>query len=236
MAEAHFNWLQLLPGVTHDNLHVATAIATGGLLLGLAGLGRAALGEGETAVAPASRFSLKAVVESIVEFIVGLTDMVVGHHGRRYVPMFASVFFFVWINNLVGLIPGMTPATDNLNTTLALGIFTFLVYNYYGFKEHGVIAYLKHFAGPVLLLSPLMIVIELIGHMVRPLTLGLRLYGNIMADHTVLSVFIGMFEKFWFIPVPAIFYGMGIFVASMQAFVFTMLTMIYVSMAVAHDH
>ncbi len=129
----------------------------------------------------------------------------------------------------------MTPATDNLNTTLALGIFTFVVYNYYGLKEHGL-AYLKHFLGPLLLLAPLMLPIELIGHAVRPLTLGLRLYGNIMADHTVLSVFVGMFEKLWFIPVPAIFYGMGIFVASMQAFVFTMLSMIYVSMAIAHDH
>ena len=236
MAEAHFNWLQLIPGVSHDNLHVATAVATGGVLIGLAALGRSALGAGEAAVAPAAKFSLKGVYELIVEFIVGLTDMVVGPHGRKFAPMFAAVFFFVWVSNLVGLLPGMTPSTDNLNTTLALGIFTFLVYNYYGFKEHGLVNYLKHFMGPVLFLAPLMIVIELIGHLVRPLTLGLRLYGNIMADHTVLSVFIGMFEKLWFIPVPAIFYGMGIFVASMQAFVFTMLTMIYVSMAVAHDH
>ena len=72
--------------------------------------------------------------------------------------------------------------------------------------------------------------------MVRPLTLGLRLYGNIMADHTVVSVFVEMFDKLWFIPVPAIFYGMGVFVAFMQAFVFMMLSMIYISMAIAHDH
>ena len=85
-------------------------------------------------------------------------------------------------------------------------------------------------------LAPLMLVIEIISHIIRPLTLGLRLYGNIMADHTVISVFVEMFEKFWFIPVPAIFYGMGLFVAFMQAFVFTMLSMIYVSMAIAHDH
>lgn len=235
MAQAHFNWMQLVPGVTHDSVHVATGLAVGSLIVVGAVAGRLALGSGEAAISPASKFSLKGIYELILEFIVGLSDMVIGEDGRKFVPMFASIFFFVWVNNLVGLIPGMTPATDNINTTLALGIFSFIVYNYYGLKEHGI-AYLKHFLGPLLLLAPLMVIIELIGHIVRPLTLGLRLYGNIMADHTVLSVFVEMFDKLWFIPVPAIFYGMGIFVASMQAFVFTMLSMIYVSMAIAHDH
>ncbi len=227
--------MQLVPGVTHETVHVATGLAVGSALIVGAVAGRMALGSGETAVAPASRLSLKGIFELLLEFIVGLADMVIGEEGRKFVPMFAAIFLFVWVNNMVGLIPGMTPATDNINTTLALGIFTFVVYNFYGLKEHGI-AYLKHFLGPLLLLAPLMLPIELIGHAVRPLTLGLRLYGNIMADHTVLSVFVGMFERLWFIPVPAIFYGMGIFVASMQAFVFTMLSMIYVSMAIAHDH
>lgn len=231
----HFNWLQLVPGVAHENVHVATGLAVGSMLVVGAVAGRLALGSGEAAIEPASKFSIKGIFELLLEFIVGLADMVIGEEGRRFVPMFAAIFLFVWVHNLIGLIPGMTPATDNINTTLALGIFTFVVYNYYGIKEHGL-AYLKHFLGPLLLLAPLMLPIELIGHMVRPLTLGLRLYGNIMADHTVVSVFVGMFEKLWFIPVPAIFYGMGIFVASMQAFVFTMLSMIYVSMAIAHDH
>lgn len=234
MAE-HFSWMHLVPGVTHHTTHVATGVAVGSLIVVGALAGRMALGSGEAAVAPASKFSLKGVVELLLEFIVGVVDMVIGEEGRKFVPMFASIFLFVWIHNLVGLIPGMTPATDNINTTFALGLFTFVVYNYYGFKEHGI-AYLKQFLGPVLLLFPLMLPIELIGHLVRPLTLGLRLYGNIMADHTVVSVFVEMFNKLWFIPVPAIFYGMGIFVASMQAFVFTMLSMIYVSMAISHDH
>jgi F-type H+-transporting ATPase subunit a len=225
----------LAPGVTHETVHVATGIAVGSVIVLGAMAGRMALGTGETAVMPAAKFSLKGVIELILEFIVGLSDMVIGEEGKKFVPMFSAIFLFVWINNLVGLIPGMTPATDNINTTLALGLFSFAAYNYYGFKEHGI-GYLKQFLGPLLLLAPLMVIIELIGHIVRPLTLGLRLYGNIMADHTVLSVFIEMFDKLWFIPVPAIFYGMGIFVASMQAFVFTMLSMIYVSMAISHDH
>jgi F-type H+-transporting ATPase subunit a len=228
--------MQLVPGVTHETVHVATCAAVGGLLVITAFAGRAVLGSGDSAVMPASKFSLKGLVEIFLEFIIGLTDMVIGdHEGRKFVPMFSAIFLFVWVQNLTALLPGMTPATDNINTTLALGLFSFVAYNYYGFREHGI-HYLKQFLGPLLLLAPLMVVIELIGHMVRPLTLGLRLYGNIMADHTVLAVFLGMFEKLWFIPVPAIFYGMGIFVASMQAFVFTMLTMIYVSMAISHDH
>lgn len=235
MAQAHFNWLQLVPGVSHETVHVATAATVGAVLVVTAFAGRAALGSGDAAVAPASRFSLKGMLELVLEFVVGLADMVIGEEGRKFVPMFAAIFFFVWVQNLVGLLPGMTPPTDNINTTLALGLFSFVAYNFYGLKEHGL-PYLKHFLGPLLLLAPLMVVIELISHLVRPLTLGLRLYGNIMADHTVVSVFVEMFDKFWFIPVPAIFYGMGIFVASMQAFVFTMLSMIYVSMAIAHDH
>ncbi|MGE0526507.1 MAG: F0F1 ATP synthase subunit A [Bdellovibrionales bacterium] len=214
---------------------MATAVAVGGFLIVAALAGRMALGRGEAAVNPAPRFSIKGVLELIIEFIVGLADMVIGEGGRKYVPMFAAIFLFVWVNNLVGLLPGMTPATDNLNTTLAIGLFSFFAYNYYGLKENGW-SYLKHFLGPLLALAPLMLIIELISHLVRPFTLGLRLQGNIMADHTVLSIFIGIFEKIWFIPIPAVFYGMGIFVASMQAFVFTMLSMIYVSMATAHDH
>ena len=229
----------LAPGVTHDNVHVATAGAVGGLLVVTAIAGRVALGSGDAAVVPASKFSLKGIIETVLEFIVGMVDMVVGEEGRKFVPMFAAIFFYVWVQNLIGLIPGMTPATDNLNTTLAVGIFSFVVYNYYGLKENGW-DYIKHFFGPMtgLVWIPMMILmlgIELIGHSIRPLTLGLRLYGNMMADHTVLSVFLGMFDSFWFIPVPAIFYGMGIFVASMQAFVFTMLSMIYVAMATAHE-
>ena len=116
-------------------------------------------------------------------------------------------------------------------TTIALGLFSFFAYNYFGLRANGV-SYLKHFFGPVIYLAPLMFVIEILSHSIRPLTLGLRLYGNILADHTVIAIFVNLAP--WFVPM--IFYGMGIFVASMQALVFTLLSMIYVSMAIAHDH
>lgn len=231
----HFNWLLLIPGVSHQHLHVAVSIVVGSMLIVLAILGRVVLGTGEAAITPAPSFSLKGIFELITEFVIGLSDSVIGESGRKYVPMFASIFFFILVNNLIGLLPGVTPATDNLNMTMAVGLFSFCVYNYYAIKEHGL-HYYKQFVGPLLLMAPLMAPIELLSHAVRPFTLGLRLQANIMADHTVLSIFLGMFEKMWFIPVPAIFYGMGIFVASMQAFVFTLLSMVYVSMAISHDH
>lgn len=228
----HFNWTQLIPGVGHHYIHVVTALIATGLMLFLSILGRIALGSGEKAVAPSGTISIKGFFEIIHEFVVSLSETVVGHEGKKFAPMFAAIFFFILVNNMVGLVPGMTPATDNLNTTLAVGLFSFLVYNYYGFKEHGI-SYLKQFLGPVILMAPLMLIIELISHLVRPISLGLRLYGNMVGDHTVLSIFLDL-AGYYFVPV--IFYFLGAFVCFMQAFVFMMLTMIYVSMAISHDH
>jgi len=229
----HFNWTQLIPGVDHHSVPIVTALATGALLIMISLVGRLALGKGERAVVPAEKFSVKGFFEVFVEFIIGLTDLVMGEDGRKYAPLFAGLFFYIWVNNLVGLIPGMTPATDNLNTTVGIGIFVFIIYNIQGFKEHGI-GYLKQFWGPVFFIGPMMLVLELISHMMRPFSLGLRLYGNMLGDHTVLSVFLDLVP--WWLPIPAIFYCLGIFVCSMQAFVFTLLTMIYISMAISHDH
>lgn len=233
MALAHFNWTQMIPGVDHHSIPVVTAVAVGGFLIAVSMVGRLALGKGESAVVPAGKFSIKGFFEVFVEFIIGLTDLVMGESGRKYAPLFASLFFYIWINNLVGLIPGMTPATDNLNTTIGIGLFTFIVYNIYGIKEHGI-GYVKQFWGPVMFIGPMMLILELISHLMRPFSLGLRLYGNMLGDHTVLSVFLDLVP--WWVPVPAVFYGLGMFVCTMQAFVFTLLTMIYISMAISHDH
>jgi len=227
----HFNWTQLIPGVGHHYVHVATALIVVGVFLLLAVIARVNLGKGEAAIRPAGKLSIKGVFELFTEFIATLTEMVIGEKGRNFVPLFAATFVFILVNNLAGLLPGMTPATDNINSTIAFGIFSFLVYNFYGLKEHGL-AYFKQFMGPLVLLAPLMVVIELISHIVRPISLGLRLQGNMMGDHTVLGIFLDLVPY----GVPVIFYFLGMFVCFMQAFVFTMLTMIYVSMAISHDH
>jgi F-type H+-transporting ATPase subunit a len=193
---------------------------------------RASLGKGEVAIVPANKFSLRGIMEMLTETITDLADMVVGEHGRHYVPFFTSAFFFILFNNLLGMIPGMTPATENINTTFGFGAMMFLFYNFQGIKENGIIAYLKHFMGPVLVLAPLMFVIELVSHLVRPFSLGLRLANVMMGDHTVLSVFLDLVP----IGVPIPFYIMGLFVCFVQAFVFTLLSMVYVAFAIAHDH
>ncbi len=226
----HFNWVQLW--VEHDMVHVATMAAATLVIAVLSVLARLALGRGEAAIAPSGRFSLKGVFELITEFLASLSDMMIGKRGRWFAPLFASLFFFILVNNLLGLLPGMTPATENINTTIAIGLFSFVIYNFYGIKEHGF-AYVKQFLGPLVLLAPLMLIIELISHIVRPISLGLRLYGNMLGDHTVLGIFLDLLP---YTGVPVIFYMLGLFVCFMQAFVFTMLSMIYVSLAISHDH
>lgn len=227
----HFNWLQYFTNVDHHYVHILTATVVTGLLVIMGIYARVQLGSGEAAIEPASRFSIRGIFEVITEAFYGLADQTIGHDGPKYVPLAASIFTFVLINNLIGLLPGMTPATDNINTSFAIGIFSFVYYNYIGVKYEGL-NYFKHFLGPIWWLAWLILPIELISHAFRPLTLGLRLAGNITADHTVLSVFHQLAP--YGVPVP--FYAMGLIVSILQAFIFALLTLVYVMLAKSHDH
>lgn len=255
-----FNWTQLAVSQTvadfnphsHEGeamIAVAT-LAISGLAAALIGVAaRKQLGAGDASVTPAGRFSIRGIFEVITEMIANLAEMVIGEHGKAYVPMFAAIFFFVLLNNLLGILPGMTPATENINTTFAFGLFMFITYNFFGIREHGVVAYLKHFAGPIqpsrkqgpvmfaallipiLALMALMFVIEMISHVVRPFSLGLRLANVMMGDHKVVGTFLDLVP----ILVPIPFYAMGLFICCVQAFVFTLLSMVYVALATAHS-
>ena len=227
-----FNLASQIPGVGVEYEHVATnAMVVAGLIV-FGFVARSSMKKkGDAAVTPDGHLSARGIFEMIVEFIQGLVDMVIGHHGRKFTPFFAAIFTFVFANNLVGVLPGMTPATEQINTTLAMGTFMFLVYNFLGIKENGL-AYLKHFLGPLLWLAPLMVVIELISHIVRPLSLGLRLANVMTGDHTVVGIFTDLVPLA--LPIP--FYLLGMFVCFVQAFVFTLLSMVYIALATAHDH
>ena len=194
---------------------------------------RQSSGQAMTVSAPSKRISLNGVFEIITEFIDGLVVKIIGKSHRSLTPIFATMFIVILINNIVGLVPGMTPSTDNINTTLAMGVASFLLYNILGFKAHGW-RYLKHFLGhgPIFLV-PMMLILELVSHLVRPMSLGLRLWGNMTGDHLVLAIFVDLMSYFF---VPLAFYGLAVFVCAMQAFVFTILSIIYTSMAVSHDH
>lgn len=227
----HFHWAQLLDFIKHDQLHIASSVLILFFSFAFYFFGKKVLGTGREAIVPSGTISLKALLEGVLHFIASLVEIVMGKGNTRYVPMFAALFFYVFISNIFGLFPGFLPPTDNINTTVALGFFSFFIYNYHGFQAHGI-SYLKQLMGPVVWMAPLMLIIELISHLVRPFSLGLRLQGNMLGDHTVLSIFLDLFPY----GVPVLFYALGAFVCFMQAFVFTMLSIIYVAMATSHDH
>ena len=150
-------------------------------------------------------------------------------------PFIATLFLFIFFSNIIGLVPGFLPPTEYLTTTFALGILTFIYYNYKGCREVGTLNYLKHFAGPMFLLAPLVFPIEILSNLIRPVSLALRLRGNMYGDHIVLSVFTELSPGGLIIPI--IFLFMGLLVSFIQAYVFTSLTMVYISLATAHhDH
>lgn len=154
------------------------------------------------------------------------------HHPTKYLPYFGTLFLFILVCNLLGVIPAFESPTMFPWVPAGCAIATFLYYNFWGFREQGAWPYLKHFAGPMPALAPLMIPIELVSHAARPLSLTIRLFANMFAGEQVLLAFL----KLTFVLVPAVFMGLHVFVSFLQAYIFVLLTMIYVSGAVAHEH
>lgn len=166
--------------------------------------------------------------------IVGLRDMmhdIIGHGSERFLEMMAAFTVFIFISNIFGLFYFLQPPTSNPNTTFALSISSFLYFNFQGIRAQGPWHYLKHFAGPVWWLAPLMFPIELVGNFARMLSLGMRLFGNIFGEHTATGIFMGLIPLI--VPWPMM--ALGIFGAVLQTFVFIMLTMVYLSGAIAAE-
>jgi len=229
--EHGFAWVSMIPGLSALPTHLATALLVMVLLAIFALRARAQLAAVTDPTVPDTGFTARNVAEVVTEFINGLAEGVMGHEAPKYVPLFGSLFLFILCANLVGLLPGFTPPTDNFNITFGLGFVSFIAYNFYGMRAHGA-AYLKQFTGPLLVLAPLMIIVEGFSHMFRPASLAIRLYGNMFADHLVL----GIFTNLTYVGIPVIFYLLGTFVSLVQALVFTLLTMVYVGLAISHDH
>ncbi len=227
----HFSWLGHLLGIEHTQVHIphTAFIALVLFLLGCVVYFR--LRKIEQNLVPSSRLSLAGIFEVSCEAILGLMEGIIGHDAKKYFPLVGSLFIFIFLLNLLGIFPGFLPPTDNINTTLALGLVVFFYFNYVGIKTQGLWPYLRHFGGPVLGLAPLMFIIEFIGITVRPVSLGLRLFGNMTGDHLVLGIFSDLVPLI----VPIAFLGLGIFVSFIQAFVFSLLTTIYISLSLPHD-
>ena len=174
---------------------------------------------------------LQHMFELIYEFLHGQADEVMGHEGVKYIAFFGTLFIFILFCNLIGIIPGFESPTMFPSVPAGCAMAAFLYYNIMGVRAVGLGKYLAHFAGPSPLLAPLMIPIEVVSHFARPLSLTIRLYANMLAGEKVTLVFLGL----TYLLVPALFMALHVFVSFLQAFVFTILTMMYVGGAVAHD-
>jgi F-type H+-transporting ATPase subunit a len=208
----------------HIPPHVTYAVVVSLILLGLGMLA----GKKISMVPTGAQNVFELIVGGLEDFMVEIT----GEEGRAFFPYICTVFLFIMTCNLIGLIPGFLSPTANINTTLSLALCTFLYTHYLGVKYHGA-KYIKHFLGPIPALAPLFLPIEIIGHFARVLSLTLRLFGNIMGEDLVLAILLflaGMFLA----PLPMMF--LAVFTSVVQAFVFTLLSMMYFAGSMEHAH
>lgn len=224
-------WYNLTPFSGFVPIHVFHGLLALLLILIVGWRIRVSLKKARDPLVPDKKFSARNVFELVVQATSTQLRAIIGPTGDRYMTLIGGLFIFIFFCNIIAIVPGFVPATDNLNTNLAMSLVVFLVYNYYGFKEHGV-GYLKQFAGPILWLAPLMFVIELLSHLFRPMSLSIRLFGNMFGDHMVLGIFSDLVP----LGVPIIFMILGIVVSLIQAFVFAVLSAVYIGLAVSHDH
>ena len=226
--EHGFMWVSVIPGLDQLKPHTATATLVIAALLVWALVALRQLRAAADPVVPDATLTARNSLEIFVEWFIGFIEGILGRKGRRYVHVYGTFFLFILAANLVGLLPGFSPPTSDFNITFALGVTSFLVYNYYGVRAKGL-GYLKHFLGPIWWLAFLMLPLELIDNFVRPVSLALRLFGNMTGDHMVLGIFTDLTK----VGVPVIFYALGAFVSLIQAFVFTILSLVYLSLALA---
>jgi len=200
-------------------------------------------------------------MEVVLEQFNGMIDDVIGHDGRRYLPLIATLGLFILVANLLSLIPGLERPTGNLNTTAACALVVFFAYHYIGIKNQGLKNYARHFMGPVVWLAPLMVPIEIISHLARPLSLSLRLFGNMTGGHILLAIIFflmgldgligwalsgslggalvgGIGGLIMIAFTVGFLYPLKMLVSVLQAFIFVMLTMLYIAGALEHaeDH
>ncbi len=177
--------------------------------------------------------TVQSIVELLIEGIANLVEETMGHHGKKYFPLIATFGIYILISNILGLIPGLLPPTSNLNTTAGLAIIVFVATHIIGIKEHGI-KYLKHFTGPVWWLVPLMMPIEIISHLVRPVSLSLRLFGNIMGHELIVGILLLLMPLAY--PLLALSTVLGVLVVFIQAFIFSLLSMMYIGGALEEPH
>jgi F-type H+-transporting ATPase subunit a len=227
-----------IPAVLQAALLAALLLLAGGMLL------RKRLEAAGGGVLPDDGITLRNVLEVVVEGLASLARQTMGPEYRRWFPVVGTMFVFILVSNLLGLVPGVGGATSDVNTTTAWAIISFVLYNAIGIRQHGW-KYVYQFMGPSLFtlhlggkhyhvraMAPFFLILEIPLHFARILTLSIRLLANMFADHAVVGAFLALVP----IGVPAIFLGLGALVAVLQAFVFSLLTMIYIGLALEEAH
>jgi F-type H+-transporting ATPase subunit a len=174
---------------------------------------------------------LQLMLEAVVGGLIGMLEENVGHQGRQFLGLVGTLGLFILVSNLLGLVPFFSSPTVSLNMPVGCALVTFLYYNYQGIRAQGAVPYFKHFLGPVLPLAVIMLPIEIISHLSRVLSLSIRLFGNIFGEELVVLVLASLIP--FLVPVPMMLFG--VFGSLLQAFVFVMLTMIYLGGAVAAE-
>jgi F-type H+-transporting ATPase subunit a len=238
------NLFESLAHQIHTEWIYLSAIFAVGILI-LAGLSvrRAVAGE-SAGVLPDEGVSIRNVIEVIIQALGDLGETTIGSEWRRYFPVVGTIFFFVLVSNVMSLVPGLLGSTSDANVTFAWAIISFVVYNYVGIRRHKW-KYIYQFMGPALMnpeiggkhyhvriLAPFFLPLEIVLHGARILTLGIRLLANMFADHKVVVIWLGLVPAV----LPAIFMGLGLLVSFLQAFVFALLTMIYIGQALEEPH
>lgn len=175
---------------------------------------------------------IQQIAEMFHGFVSDQADSIIGHGYQHYVMFVTCVAMFILLGNLIGMVPGLVAPTSKPTVPLGIALVCFIYYHYHGLREQGVIGYIKHFLGPIWWISWMMLPIEIISHLARVLSLTVRLYANMFAGEMVTLVFFSLIP----VGIPIVFMGLHLGVALIQAYIFMLLTMIYISGAVAHDH
>ncbi len=250
-------WFDLLPGVRHLELFAKHYLGRSNLgvemfpsafslthvlavfcvlifvSIGALAFRASTAGGGRDAIVPPGKLTLRNLFEMFTDAVMSVANGVMGEqNARRFLPLVGTLAFFIFFSNLFALIPGFAPPTATLKTNLGLALIVFVMTHVYGVMDNGF-GYFKKFLGHApLYLAPLMIPIELISHLARPLSLSLRLLGNMAADHKVVAVFFSLVPLL--VPVP--FLILGVLVVIIQTMVFCLLAMVYIQGAVEPEH
>ncbi|MEZ4288702.1 MAG: F0F1 ATP synthase subunit A [Polyangiales bacterium] len=254
--DALSHWLSTTfgPSYLEHNPHLSAqhVVAFAAVILALCGVGffvKRYASNAQAAIVPHDRLNPVSFIELMTSTVYNMMADIMGRKPAKFfLPLIGTCAFVIFFSNALGLIPGFMPPTDNLNTTWAMAIVIFFATHIFGIKEQGLKHYVAHFFGPPMplpikiVIGPLLFVIEMISHLVRPVTLAVRLTANMFADHLVLSIFVGLFAgiavlapSWFFVPVPVVMYLMGCIVVTVQTLVFCLLSTVYIAMAIEHS-